>query len=149
VVIARICGSLVGGCLAVLVISQMGTQPIVQSNGQTMNVVDPRVGLFVPVIVGAVVTGIVTHYLLPRMSGKTISVFNATVAAAAGGLVALIAVLAVDRTVILSGPSTAAVFFGAGSLFVGVLTYLAGVAITSGMVAVASKSDSDAPARTS
>jgi hypothetical protein len=95
----------------------------------------------VAMVVGVLVTGLVTYMLLPRLSGVTVGVGTAMLATFAGQLVPLIGMLAFARA--LAGgadPSRTLLLFGGMSPFVALALNVAGIALTAWMLATSSVS---------
>lgn len=91
--------------------------------------------LIVPMLLNAAIMGLAVRLLLPRMSSRTVGLGNAIMAAFAGGMVPLIAALALVSG---AGSHAADVFFVAGSSFVAIAFAILGVAVTAWMVETSS-----------
>ncbi len=92
-------------------------------------------------LVGVLVTGLVTYMLLPRLSGVTVGVGTAMLATFAGQLVPLIGMLAFVRAVAGgTDPSRTLLLFGGMSPFVALALNVAGIALTAWMLATSSVS---------
>jgi hypothetical protein len=91
--------------------------------------------LIVPMLLTAVIMGLTVKFLLPRMSSRTVGLGNAIMAAFAGGMVPLIAGLALTGG---AGSHAVDVFFVAGISFISIASAVLGVAVTAWMVETSS-----------
>ena len=90
-----------------------------------------RYVLIVPMLLNAAIMGLAIKFLLPRMSSRSVGLGNAIMAAFAGGMVPLIAGLALTSG---AGSHAVDVFFVAGISFISIAFAMLGVAATAWMV---------------
>jgi hypothetical protein len=91
-----------------------------------------------PMIAGALITGVAITMLLPSMSGRVVGLGNALLAAVSGAAVPLIATLLVARGLASSTSPTSVVLIAGASPFVTLLATVGSVVVTSWMVATVS-----------
>ena len=82
-------------------------------------------------LLNAAIMGLAIKFLLPRMSSRSVGLGNAIMAAFAGGMVPLIAGLALTSG---AGSHAVDVFFVAGISFISIAFAMLGVAVTAWMV---------------
>ncbi|MGH3138269.1 MAG: hypothetical protein ACRDQE_00910 [Gaiellales bacterium] len=132
VLAARFVGGLLGGMVGyVIVRGSVNAQPLGSGTTSTSRLIV----LIVPMLLNAAIMGLAIKFLLPRMSSRTVGLGNATMAAFAGGMVPLIAGLALASG---AGSHAVDVFFVAGLSFISIASAILGVAVTAWMVETSS-----------
>ena len=129
---ARFVGGLLGGMAGyVIVRGSVNAERLGSGTTSTSRLIV----LIVPMLLNAAITGLAIKFLLPRMSSRTVGIGNAIMAAFAGGMVPLIAGLALTSG---AGSHAVDVFFVAGISFISIASAILGVAVTAWMVETSS-----------
>jgi hypothetical protein len=131
---ARLVGGFAGGFLSYTVLR--AAEPAAAAGTHTPAVWTVALA-FTPVVVAALVTGLAISTLLPSISGRTVGLGNAVLAAFAGSMVPLIAGIVLIGSAAHASPGSLLIVAGAG-LFVSIAMQILGVAVTTWMVSAAS-----------
>ncbi len=93
---------------------------------------------YLPALIGAIATGYIIYLLLPRMSGRSISPFQAIVAAASGSFFTVIMSILMVHGARTSTSSSSMLLLGGGSVLVAAFSWVISLTITTWMVSGAS-----------
>jgi ABC-type bacteriocin/lantibiotic exporter with double-glycine peptidase domain len=135
VIVARIAGGFAAGFVAVATFAHVSTTSDVTT---TPSQVSPWFA-FGPTAIGALTTGFALSLLMPRMSGRAVSIFQAIVAAAAGSLFTLVVTLLFSHGISVHGATSSLMLLSSGTMAVSLFGWIFAVMITTWMVTNASQ----------
>jgi hypothetical protein len=135
VLVARFVGGFAGGYATFAMVQSAFTGGLA-SGGSTSQLTLEL--LLVPALVGALATGLAITLLLPSMSGKTVGLGNAILAAASGAMVPVIAGMVVAGGLESSITASSIVVVAGASPVISLLATIGSVMITAWMVETSS-----------
>ncbi len=134
VLVARFIGGFAGGYFGLMLMRTTTTGTLITSAGGGDSPKPTLLLTFGPGIAGALITGVAISMLSPGMSGRTVGLGNAVLAAVAGAMLPLIATLVVAHGLINSDSATSVMVIAGASPFISLLAMVGSVAITAWMV---------------
>jgi hypothetical protein len=134
VIVARVAGGFAAGFIGVATFASAVTTPGVTTPGQ----VSPWF-IVGPTAIGALTTGFALGLLLPRMSGRSVGMFQAILAAAAGSLFTLVLTLLFTHGVVGGSGTSSLMLLSSGTMALSLFGWIFAIMITTWMVTSASQ----------